>query len=98
MEEEASREVKGDEALLREVLGRGGGAGERRWQRYNLKLSLYQLETHAICISRNASQERRMGRGDPGEERRGRTREVSAPLTTSSSQLPPHQGQTRLEG
>ena len=61
-------------------------------------LSLYQLETHAICISRNASQERRMVRGDPGEERRGRTREVSAPLPTSSSQLPPHQGQTRLEG
>ena len=49
MEEEASREVKGGEALLREVLGRGGGAGERRWQRYNLnfKLSLNQLETHS---------------------------------------------------
>ena len=70
MEEEASREVKGDEALLREVLGRGGGAGERRWQRYNLKLSLYTTNSNSCNLH--------LTQRFPGEEdgeRRSRRRE-----------------------
>ena len=90
MEEEASREVKGGEALLREVLGRGGGAGERRWQRY-LHLETLSIPTRNSCdlhltqrFPGEEDGERRSRRREEREDKRGFSSSSSFFIAASS--------------